>query len=76
MTDWPKQVEYDDLAIERPLLIVKWLAFVRRTAQLITQQCGIYTTCGVIMEGPHFRSLSRDVMKVSCPSKHFFSIHR
>ncbi|KAH9025496.1 calcium-translocating P-type ATPase [Lactarius pseudohatsudake] len=31
------------------------------TARSIAQQCGIYTVGGVVMEGPHFRSLSPDL---------------
>lgn len=38
------------------------------TARSIAQQCGIYTTGGVIMEGPHFRSLSPEIMKAIAPS--------
>ena len=37
------------------------------TARSIAQQCGIYTTGGVIMEGPHFRSLSPEIMKAIAP---------
>jgi P-type Ca2+ transporter type 2C len=37
------------------------------TARSIAQQCGIYTTGGIIMEGPHFRSLSQDIMKAVAP---------
>ncbi|KAI9449869.1 calcium-translocating P-type ATPase [Lactarius psammicola] len=37
------------------------------TARSIAQQCGIYTTGGIIMEGPHFRTLSPDVMKAIVP---------
>ncbi|KAI9449865.1 Ca-transporting ATPase [Lactarius psammicola] len=38
------------------------------TARSIAQQCGIYTAGGIIMEGPHFRTLSPDVMKAIVPS--------
>ncbi|KAH9015966.1 calcium-translocating P-type ATPase [Lactarius deliciosus] len=31
------------------------------TARSIAQQCGIYTVGGIVMEGPHFRSLSPDL---------------
>jgi Ca2+-transporting ATPase len=37
------------------------------TARSIAQQCGIYTTGGIVMEGPHFRTLSPDVMKAIVP---------
>jgi len=37
------------------------------TAWSIAQQCGIYTTGGIIMEGPHFRTLSLDVMRNIAP---------
>jgi Ca2+-transporting ATPase len=37
------------------------------TARSIAQQCGIYTTGGIIMEGPHFRSLPQDIMKAIAP---------
>ncbi|KAI9449867.1 calcium-translocating P-type ATPase [Lactarius psammicola] len=37
------------------------------TARSIAQQCGIYTAGGIIMEGPHFRTLSPDVMKAIVP---------
>ena len=37
------------------------------TARSIAQQCNIYTSGGVIMEGPHFRMLSPDVMKAIAP---------
>ncbi|KAH9052618.1 hypothetical protein EDB87DRAFT_422577 [Lactarius vividus] len=37
------------------------------TARSIAQQCGIYTTGGIIMEGPRFRKLSPDVMKAIVP---------
>jgi P-type Ca2+ transporter type 2C len=37
------------------------------TARSIAQQCGIYTSGGVIMEGPHFRSLTPDVLKSIAP---------
>src|SRR5438105_3679012 len=37
------------------------------TARSIAQQCGIYTTGGVIMEGPHFRTLSPEIMKAIAP---------
>ena len=36
-------------------------------ARSIAQQCGIYTAGGIIMEGPHFRTLSPDVMKAIVP---------
>jgi len=36
------------------------------TARSITQ-CGIYTTCIIIMEGPYFRTLSPDVMRNIAP---------
>ncbi|KAI9463279.1 calcium-translocating P-type ATPase [Lactarius psammicola] len=37
------------------------------TARSIAQQCGIYTAGGIVMEGPHFRTLSPDVMKAIVP---------
>jgi Ca2+-transporting ATPase len=37
------------------------------TARSIAQQCGIYTAGGIIMEGPHFRTLSPDTMKAIVP---------
>lgn len=37
------------------------------TARSIAQQCNIYTAGGIIMEGPHFRMLSPDVMKAIVP---------
>ena len=37
------------------------------TARSIAQQCNIYTPGGVIMEGPHFRMLSPDIMKAIAP---------
>ena len=37
------------------------------TARSIAEQCGIYTTGGIVMEGPHFRTLSPDVMKAVVP---------
>jgi len=37
------------------------------TARSIAQQCGIYTTGGIIMDGPHFRTLSPDVMRNIAP---------
>ncbi|KAF8267743.1 calcium-translocating P-type ATPase [Lactarius quietus] len=37
------------------------------TARSIAQQCGIYTAGGVVMEGPHFRTLSPDCMKAVVP---------
>ena len=37
------------------------------TAQSITQQCSIYTTGGIIMDGPHFRTLSPDIMRNIVP---------
>ena len=93
MTDWPTQVEYDDLAIDLTLIGITGIEDPLRdgvreavanckmagvrvtmctgdnvlTARSIAQQCGIYTTGGIIMEGPHFRSLSRDVMKAIAP---------
>ena len=36
-------------------------------AKSIAQQCGIYTTGGIVMEGPHFRTLSPDVRKAIVP---------
>lgn len=33
----------------------------------VAQQCNIYTTGGIIMEGPHFRMLSLDVMEAIAP---------
>jgi magnesium-transporting ATPase (P-type) len=37
------------------------------TAKSIAEQCGIYTPGGIVMEGPHFRTLSPDVMKAIVP---------
>ena len=37
------------------------------TAKLIAEQCGIYTAGGIVMEGPHFRTLSPDVKKAIIP---------
>ena len=37
------------------------------TAKSIAEQCGIYTVGGIVMEGPHFRTLSPDVMKAIVP---------
>jgi Ca2+-transporting ATPase len=37
------------------------------TARSIAQQCGIYTTGGIVMEGPHFRTLTPDVRKAIVP---------
>ena len=37
------------------------------TAKSIAQQCGIYTPGGIVMEGPHFRTLSPDVMTTIVP---------
>jgi P-type Ca2+ transporter type 2C len=37
------------------------------TARSIAQQCNIYTAGGIIMEGPHFRMLSPDIMKAIAP---------
>ena len=37
------------------------------TARSIAQQCGIYTPGGIIMEGPHLRSLPPDIMKSIVP---------
>ena len=37
------------------------------TAKSIAEQCGIYTSAGIVMEGPHFRALSPDVMKAFVP---------
>jgi Ca2+-transporting ATPase len=37
------------------------------TAKSIAEQCGIYTAGGIVMEGPHFRALSPDVMKTIVP---------
>jgi len=37
------------------------------TAWSVTQQCNIYTTGGIIMEGPHFCMLSPDVMIAIAP---------
>jgi Ca2+-transporting ATPase len=37
------------------------------TARSIAQQCGIYTSGGIIMEGPHFRTLPPEVMKSLAP---------
>jgi len=37
------------------------------TAWSIAQQCSIYTTGGIIMDGPHFRTLSPDVMRNIAP---------
>jgi len=93
MTDWPAQVEYDDLAIDLTLIGITGIedplrdgvraaaanckmTGVRVTmcagdnvlaARSIAQQCGIYTTDGIIMEGPRFRSLSQDTMKAIAP---------
>jgi len=92
-TDWPAQVEYDDLAVDLTLIgitgiedplregVREAVANCKRagvrvtmctgdnvlTAWSIAQQCGIYTTGGIIMEGPHFRSLSPDIMKAIAP---------
>jgi Ca2+-transporting ATPase len=37
------------------------------TAKSIAQQCGIYTPGGIVMEGPHFRTLSPGDMKAIVP---------
>jgi Ca2+-transporting ATPase len=37
------------------------------SARSIAQQCDIYTRGGIIMEGPHFRTLSPDAMKAIAP---------
>jgi Ca2+-transporting ATPase len=37
------------------------------TARSIARQCDIYTAGGIIMEGPHFRTLPPDVMKAIAP---------
>ncbi|KAH8983384.1 calcium-translocating P-type ATPase [Lactarius hatsudake] len=37
------------------------------TARSIAQQCGIYTVGGIVMEGPHFRSLSPDLKIAIAP---------
>ncbi|KAI0033543.1 hypothetical protein K488DRAFT_47506 [Vararia minispora EC-137] len=37
------------------------------TAKSIAQQCGIYTVGGIVMEGPHFRSLSDPVRRQIIP---------
>ena len=37
------------------------------TASSIAEQCGIYTPGGIVMEGPHFRTLSPHVMKAIVP---------
>ena len=37
------------------------------TAKSIAQQCGIYTPGGIIMEGPHFRTLSPEAMETIVP---------
>ncbi|TFY80381.1 hypothetical protein EWM64_g3629 [Hericium alpestre] len=37
------------------------------TAKSIAQQCGIYTSGGIVMEGPIFRKLAPDVMKAVVP---------
>ena len=37
------------------------------TARSIAQQCGIYTSGGIVMEGPHFRTLSPEVRKGIVP---------
>ena len=93
MTDWPAQVEYDDLAIDLTLISITGIEDPLRdgvreavadckkagvrvtmctgdnvlTARSIAQQCGIYTTGGIIMEGPHFRTLTPDTMKAIAP---------
>jgi len=93
VTDWPAQVEYDDLAIDLTLIGITGIEDPLRdgvreavasckmagvrvtmctgdnvlTARSIAQQCGIYTTGGIIMEGPHFRLLSQDIMKAIAP---------
>jgi Ca2+-transporting ATPase len=36
-------------------------------ARSIAQQCGIYTPGGIVMEGPHFRTLSPEVVKAIVP---------
>jgi Ca2+-transporting ATPase len=93
MTNWPAQVDYDDLATDLTLIGITGIEDPLRegvreavtnckragvrviictgdnvlTARSIAQRCGIYTTGGVIMEGPHFRSLSPDIMKAIAP---------
>ena len=37
------------------------------TARSIAQHCGIYTPGGIVMEGPHFRTLSPHIMKAIVP---------
>ncbi|KAI0303590.1 hypothetical protein B0F90DRAFT_1301070 [Multifurca ochricompacta] len=37
------------------------------TARSIAKQCGIYTPGGIVMEGPHFRTLSPDALKATVP---------
>ncbi|KAN0132462.1 hypothetical protein V8E53_009721 [Lactarius tabidus] len=37
------------------------------SAKSIAQQCGIYTPGGIVMEGPHFRTLPPDVIKAIVP---------
>ena len=37
------------------------------TAKSIAQQCGIYTAGGIVMEGPHFRTLSPEAMETIVP---------
>jgi Ca2+-transporting ATPase len=37
------------------------------TAKSIAEECGIYTAGGIVMEGPHFRTLSPGDMKVIVP---------
>ena len=37
------------------------------TAQSIAQKCGVYTPGGIIMEGPYFRALPHDALKVIAP---------
>src|SRR5260221_2764361 len=59
MTDWPAQVEYDDLAIDLTLTGITGIEEPLRDGARVT----IYTTGGIIMEGPHFRSPSQDIMK-------------
>ena len=36
-------------------------------AKSIAQQCGIYTAGGIVMQGPHFRTLLPDLMKAIAP---------
>ena len=36
-------------------------------AKSIAQQCGIYTAGGIVMQGPHFRTLPPDLMKAIAP---------